>query len=136
MKSQPRTRKTPNLDQLRAAAGTTIPKATGPDPAALNAITPSNAGVANNASVTSDSRSDRHVVTKNLTVRIPVELADRARSAWRLAAAEPGGAYPTFSAWIAALIENGVTDIEAAHNEGRPLVPTPAGTIPTGRPAC
>lgn len=80
------------------------------------------------------SRSDRYRASKKLTVRIPEELADRARSAWRLESAEPGSPYPTFSGWIVTLIEDAVIDAENRWNDGQPFPPTPAGTIPTGRP--
>ena len=68
------------------------------------------------------------------TVRVPEDVLDRARTAWRTEAAHPDAPYPTFSAWMSQAIAAAVERSEAAHNGGRPYTGTPAGVIPTGRP--
>lgn len=113
-----------------------IPKAAGPDPAALtagqaaNANNDSNSANASNAGKDSSNVAD---ITK-LTVRIPTELVGRARSVWRLESAQPETAFRSFSELIADWIEAGVTEAEQRLNDGRPLRPTPAGQIPRGQP--
>ena len=126
MKPQPRRR------------AVSIPKATGPDPAALTAgqtanatSIASNSGNAGNDSVAGNTDAP---VLKKITVRIPTELAGRARSVWRLESAQPDAPFRTYSELIADWIEAGVAEAEQRLNDGRPLTPTPAGQIPRGRP--
>lgn len=69
-----------------------------------------------------------------VTIRMSADLAGRARSAWRLTCANPDSAYPSFSSWLASVIEDGVHSVEVQHNGGQFFTPTPAGEIPTGRP--
>lgn len=124
MKSQPRRR------------AVSIPKATGPDPAALTA------GQAANASNTSNSGNAGNIggaggadapVLKKITIRVPIELAGRARSVWRLESAQPYTPYRSYNELMTDFIEAGVTEAEERLNGGQPLPPTPAGQIPRGR---
>lgn len=103
----------------------TIPKASGPDPAAP---TTAPAGPGAGAPPAARTRA-------KLTVTMDADDLGRARTAWRLACAQPGADYPSLTAWVARLITDATTDIENRLNGGRPLPPTPAGVIPTGRPA-
>ena len=114
-----------------------IPKAGGPDPAALTADQAANASNASNSSnAGNDGGADDAdaPVLKKVTIRIPAELAGRARSVWRLESAQPDAPFRTYSELIAEWIEAGVTEAEQRLNDGRPLTPTPAGQIPRGRP--
>ena len=124
MKPQPRRR------------AVSIPKATGPDPAALTAGQAANANIASNVGNSSNAGNDgvNAPVLKKITVRIPAELAGRARSVWRLESAQPETEFRSFSELIADWIEVGVTEAEQRLNDGRPLTPTPAGQIPRGQP--
>jgi len=124
VKPQPRTRKAPDLDQLRAAAATTVLKANGPDPAAPVNSNTGKTGTAGNAS---------GAVTKKLTIRMDEDDLGRARSAWRLACAN-SGEYPSFTAWVVEQINTATRDVEIRLAGGHELAPTPAGVIPTGRP--
>lgn len=108
-----------------------IPKAGGPDPAALTAGQAANASIASNDGRADDADAP---VLKKITVRIPAELAGRARSVWRLESAQPDAPFRTYSELIADWIEAGVAEAEQRLNDGRPLTPTPAGQIPRGRP--
>lgn len=130
MKPQPRRR------------AVSIPKATGPDPAALTAGQAANAtSIASNVGNSGNAGNDGGAgnvdapVLKKITVRIPVELAGRARSVWRLESAQPGIPFRPYREMIADWIEAGVTEAEQRLNDGRPLPPTPAGQIPRGRPS-
>ena len=67
-----------------------------------------------------------------LTVRLPADDLGRARTAWRIACAQPGSDYPTFGQWVVTALMAATETVEADHNAGRPLDPTPAGVIPTG----
>lgn len=118
MKPQPR-RRTPN-----------VPKAVGPDPAALTASQTANASIAGNAGGPGNVDAP---VLKKITVSIPAELAGRARTVWRLESARPGIPFRPYREMIADWIEAGVTEAEQRLNDGRPLTPTPAGQIPRGR---
>ena len=124
MKPQPRPRR-------RAVS---IPKATGPDPAALTASQAANASIASNVGNSSNAGKDgaNAPVLKKITVRVPIELAGRARTVWRLENAQPGSPVRPYHELIADWIEAGVTEAEQRLN-GRPLPPTPAGQIPRGR---
>lgn len=126
MKPQPRPRRTPN-----------VPKAVGPDPAALTAGQAANASRASNSgNAGNDGGGDGTdaPALKKITVSIPAELAGRARTVWRLESARPGIPFRPYREMIADWIEVGVTEAEQRLNDGRPLTPTPAGQIPRGRP--
>ena len=84
----------------------------------------------------SDGRTDGAdaPLLKKITIRVPIELAGRARSVWRLESAQPDAPFRTYSELISDWIEAGVTEAEQRLNGGRPLTPTPAGQIPRGRP--
>lgn len=110
-----------------------IPKATGPDPAALTASQAAIAGNASNSGLAgSDGGADAPVL-KKITIRVPIELAGRARSVWRLESAQPYTPYRSYNELMTDFIEAGVTEAEERLNGGRPLPPTPAGQIPRGR---
>lgn len=117
-----------------------IPKAGGPDPAALTADQAANASNASNASNSSNAGNDGGAhdadapVLKKITVRVPIELAGRARSVWRLESAQPHTPYRSYNKLMTDFIEAGVTEAEERLNGGQPLPPTPAGQIPRGRP--
>ena len=72
-------------------------------------------------------------VLKKITIRVPIELAGRARSVWRLESAQPYTPYRSYNELMTDFIEAGVTEAEERLNGGRPLPPTPAGQIPRGR---
>lgn len=128
MKPQPRRR------------AVSIPKAGGPDPAALTAGQAANASIASNVGNSSNAGNDGGAqdadapVLKKITVRVPIELAGRARSVWRLESAQPDTPFRSYNKLMTDFIEAGVTEAEQRLNDGRPLTPTPAGQIPRGRP--
>ena len=125
MKPQPRPRRTPN-----------VTKAVGPDPAALTASQTANASIASNDGKSSNGGGGDGTdapVLKKITVRIPAQLAGRARSVWRLENAQPGSLVRPYHELIADWIEAGVTEVEQRLNDGQALPPTPAGQIPRGR---
>lgn len=125
MKPQPRRR------------AVSIPKATGPDPAALTADQAANASNASNSSNAGNDGGAHDAdapVLKKITVRVPIELAGRARSVWRLESAQPDTPFRSYNKLMTDFIEAGVTEAEQRLNYGRPLTPTPAGQIPRGRP--
>jgi len=117
-----------------------IPKATGPDPAALTASQAANASNASNSANDGNAGNEGRAssadapVLKKITVRVPVELAGRARSVWRLESAQPDTPFRSYNKLMTDFIEAGVTEAEERLNGGRPLPPTPAGQIPRGRP--
>lgn len=124
MKPQPRRR------------AVSIPKATGPDPAALTAgqvANASNVGNKGNAGNNGGAGGTDAPVLKKITIRVPIELAGRARSVWRLESAQPYTPYRSYNELMTDFIEAGVTEAEERLNGGRPLPPTPAGQIPRGR---
>ena len=124
MKPQPRRR------------AVSIPKATGPDPAALTASKAGNAAIAGNvgnAGNTGGAGGADAPVLKKITIRVPIELAGRARSVWRLESAQPDTPFRSYNKLMTDFIEAGVTEAEERLNGGRPLPPTPAGQIPRGR---
>lgn len=130
MKPQPRPRRTPSL-----------PKAVGPDPAALTAGQAANASIASNSGnsglagrSSSGTGSADVPILKKVTIRVPIELAGRARTVWRLESAQPDIPYRSYNELMTDFIEAGVTEAEQRLNDGRPLPPTPAGQIPRGRP--
>ena len=113
-----------------------IPKATGPDPAALTAGQAANASNASNSSNAGNDGGAHDAdapVLKKITIRVPIELAGRARSVWRLESAQPYTPYRSYNELMTDFIEAGVTEAEQRLNGGRPLPPTPAGQIPRGR---
>lgn len=109
-----------------------IPKAGGPDPAAPTAGQAANASNVGNSSKAGNDGADAPVL-KKITVRVPIELAGRARSVWRLESAQPYTPYRSYNELMTDFIEAGVTEAEERLNGGRPLPPTPAGQIPRGR---
>ena len=114
-----------------------IPKATGPDPAALTAGQAANASNASNSSNAGNDGGAHDAdapVLKKITIRVPIELAGRARSVWRLESAQPYTPYRSYNELMTDFMEAGVTEAEQRLNGGRPLPPTPAGQIPRGRP--
>ena len=130
MKPQPRPRRTPS-----------VPKAVGPDPAALTAGQAANASIASNSgnsglagSSSSGTGSADVPILKKVTIRVPIELAGRARTVWRLESAQPDIPYRSYNELMTDFIEAGVTEAEERLNGGQPLPPTPAGQIPRGRP--
>lgn len=124
MKPQPRRR------------AVSIPKATGPDPAALTAGQAANASRASNSgNAGNDGGGDGTdaPALKKITIRVPIELAGRARTVWRLESAQPYTPYRSYNELMTDFIEAGVTEAEQLLNGGQPLPPTPAGQIPRGR---
>ncbi|VEG29988.1 hypothetical protein [Actinomyces howellii] len=109
-----------------------LTKATVPDPAAGQEQLPATGQVAGNGTVASSQPAPARA---KLTIRMDVEDLGRARTAWRISCAQPGSDYPTFGQWVAALLMQATEAIEADHNGGRPLAPTPAGVLPTGNAA-
>lgn len=128
MRPQPRLRRTPN-----------VPKAVGPDPAALTASQAANASIASNVGNRDNAGNNGGAdgadapVLKKITVRVPIELAGRARTVWRLESAQSYTPYRSYNELITDFIEAGVTEAEQRLNGGQPLPPTPAGQIPRGR---
>ena len=113
-----------------------IPKAGGPDPAALTAgqaANASNVGNSSNAGNDGGAHDADAPVLKKITVRVSIELAGRARSVWRLESAQPHTPYRSYNELMTDFIEAGVTEAEQRLNGGQPLTPTPAGQIPRGR---
>ena len=127
MKPQPRRR------------AVSIPKATGPDPAALTASKAANASIASNVGNRDNAGNDSVAgntdapILKKITVRVPIELAGRARTVWRLESAQPYTSFRSYNELMTDFIEAGVTEAEERLNGGQPLPPTPAGQIPRGR---
>ncbi|CED91314.1 hypothetical protein [Actinomyces succiniciruminis] len=118
MKPQPRPRKP-----------VTIPKAGGPDPATLTAP-----GISQSSTASNGATASRGSEMKQLNIRVPAELAGRARTAWRVLMADgTGQPYSTFSGWVADLIEQAVMDAEERYNNGKPFNETSAGQLPLGR---
>ena len=96
MKPQPRRR------------AVSIPKATGPDPAALTASSAAIAGnTSNDANASNNGKVGGATDTQKITIRIPAELAGRARSVWRLKNAQPGVPYVPYQELISGWIEPG-----------------------------
>lgn len=95
-------------------------------------------GIGSNASSTRSAGSTGVVggggERTKVTVYMPLDLAERARSAWRQSGTTPGTVYLSFSGWVSQAIERAVLEAERDLNEGRPFAPTPAGVSPTGRP--
>lgn len=113
----------------------TIPKAPGPDPAAPRTSTTSTAGNTSSAGSTSTTNSTGSTKKTKITFYIPADLANEARSAWRITTSQPGSPCPSFSSWLTSLIEKEIHQARANHNNNQPLTPTPPGQIPTRRPA-
>lgn len=117
--------------QPRPRRAVTVPKAVGPDPAALTAPGVSQA---NAASSTDTASRSRNAQMKQLNIRVPVELAGRARTAWRvLMAHDAGQPYSTFGGWIGYVLEQAVIDAEECYNDGKPFDGTSPGQLPLGR---
>lgn len=143
MKPNPQTPRRPSIDltQLNTPA---LPKASEPDPAApapKNASTTSRASTASNASSASNAgkastRTPRRATRRSVTIRLPEELAARARTAFRAQAGDftNEDSAPTFDAWATLIFEHAVTEAEHRYNNGNPFPPTPPGTLATGHP--
>ncbi len=138
MRPQPRARKT-----------VTIPKADGPDPALIGASGTSSASPASAASSPSDAgatsdtdsasgagRSARAGTRPRgqLSIWMDADALGRARTAWRAQNATVDRPYQTFGQWVAAIIEQAVTDAEKRLNAGQRFDPTPPGQIGHSNP--
>ena len=137
MKPNPQTPRRPSIDltQLNTPA---LPKASEPDPAApapKNASTASSANTASNAGKAS-TRTPRRATRRSVTIRLPEDLAARARTAFRAQAGDftNEDSAPTFDAWATLIFEHAVTEAEHRYNDGAPFPPTPPGTLATGHP--
>ena len=112
----------------------TIPKASGPDPAApatsQNSSKHRNAGKTPNTGVITNT-GER---TRKFTIEVPESQLARWRAAWCLDSARNPAKYPSFKAWVGELLDIAASDVERRYNDGEPLVPIPTGVIPTGRP--
>ena len=123
MRPQPKARKTT----------ITIPKAGGPDPALIGASSP---GTASGASASSDAGKSGRAVGRRkgqLAIWMDADTLGRARTAWRAQnAADLDRPYQTFGQWVAAIIEQAVTDAERRF--GQRFDPTPPGQIGHSNP--
>ncbi len=112
-----------------------IPKASGPDPAALTAeVTASKTEETSRTSSTSrtsrTSRVSGRPGKEQLAIWMDADVLGRARSAWRAeSVADVNNPYMPFSQWIANLIETAVIDSEQRLNHGLPYRSTPKGQI-------
>lgn len=109
-----------------------IPKAGGPDPAALTAETTAN--MTNDASRTSGTKRTSSANGRSgkdqLAIWMDADVLGRARTAWRIeSVADVDNPFMNFSQWIASLIEAAVIDSEQRLNHGLPWRPTPKGQI-------
>lgn len=97
-----------------------------------------NTGIAGSTAITgnngesTDSAPVVRAERSKLSVYVPTEIADRARSAWRMTGVVPGQEYVSFSAWVSQAIEKAVREAEQELNQGQPFPPTPVGISPTG----
>ena len=105
-----------------------IPKASGPDPAALTAEATSRTSSTSRTSRT--SRVSGRPGKEQLAIWMDADVLGRARTAWRAeSVADVNNPYMPFSQWIANLIETAVIDSEQRLNHGLPYRPTPKGQI-------
>lgn len=126
MKPQPRPRKP------------VIPKATGPDPAALttthNTSNNSHARHASDNSHTSDARHDSDSRVGRISLRGDTTLFDELRGAWRhVTAANPDQGLMGFGPWVCELLRSALIDLRQEHNQGQPFPRIPPGNIPHSR---
>lgn len=139
MRPQPTPARRQDLSHL---AGT-VTKAHTADPAAPltqaantgntgNAGNTGNTGSATNTASPTPSRKATSGKVK-LSVYVPTDIVERARSAWRQEAAQPGVQMLSWSAWVSGAIEEALLRSEREHNDGRQYPPTPAGVSPVGR---
>lgn len=106
-----------------------IPKAGGPDPAALTAET-TTSGTSSTSRASRTSRASGRPGKEQLAIWMDAGVLGRARTAWRAeSVADVDNPYMPFSQWIATIIETAVTDSEQRLNHGLPYRPTPAGQI-------
>lgn len=94
-----------------------------------------NTSIAGSTGITGNSTDGAQVARaerSKISVYVPTEIADRARSAWRMTGVVPGQEYLSFSAWVSQAIERAVLEAEQELNQGRPFPPTPVGISPTG----
>lgn len=123
MKPQPRSRKP-----------ITIPKATGPDPAALTTHNTSHPSDNRDASYASDSRDASVGRVGQLSLRGDTALFDELRGAWRhVTAANPDQGLVSFGPWVCQILETALTDLRHEHNQGQPFPHIPPGNIPRAR---
>lgn len=105
-----------------------IPKATGPDPAALTASKPTETSRTSRTSRASGASG--RPGKEQLAIWMDADVLGRARTAWRAeSVADVNNPYMPFSQWIATLIESAVIDSEQRLNHGLPYRPTPKGQI-------
>lgn len=91
------------------------------------------AGITGNSTESADGTQMARAERSKLSVYVPTQIADRARSAWRMTGLTPGKEYLSFSAWVAQAIEKAVLEAEQELNGGQPFPPTPVGISPRGR---
>lgn len=89
-------------------------------------------GSTGNSGESADGARVARAERSKLSVYVPTQIADRARSAWRMTGVTPGQEYLSFSAWVAQAIEKAVLEAEQELNQGQPFPPTPVGISPTG----
>ena len=109
-----------------------IPKASGPDPAALTAE--ATASMTDETSRTSRTRrassANGRPGKDQLAIWMDADVLGRARTAWRIeSVADVDNPFMNFSQWIASVIEAAVIDSEQRLNHGLPWRPTPKGQI-------
>lgn len=116
-----------------------LTKAVVPDPASGQGQLPATGQVAGNGIVASTETAagsqPSPPAQAKLTIRMDANDLGRARTAWRIACAQPGSDYPTFGQWAASALIAATEAAEANHNGGQPFPPTPAGVLPTGNAA-
>lgn len=112
------------------AGGTSVASATGN--AAIAGATPTGGDGSRAGGAAASSRAVRG--TSKLSVYVPTDIVERARTAWRRSGAVPGAQMLSWSGWVSRAIEQALLAAEEADNGGRPFEPTPAGMSPTGRP--
>lgn len=127
----------------------TVTKAHTADPAAPTMTTANTGNTANTANTGNSGKGGSGVNTANtgkpapaknaspgkvkLSVYVPIDIVERARSAWRQEAAQPGVQMLSWSEWVSGAIEEALIRSEREHNGGRHYPPTPAGVSPVGR---
>lgn len=112
------------------AGGTSVASATGNS--AIAGATPTGGDGSRAGRAAASSRAVRG--TSKLSVYVPTDIVERARTAWRRSGAVPGAQMLSWSGWVSRAIEQALLAAEEADNGGRPFEPTPAGMSPTGRP--
>ena len=126
MRPQPVTPQPRDLSHLSG----TITKAHATDPAAPVVGT---SNTVNASKTRSTGHTSKRGDTTKLSVYVPTDIVERARTAWRQSGAVPGSQMLSWSGWISAAIEQALLAAEREHNDGQPFAPTPAGVSPVGR---